>query len=483
MAINVGSENISDGQWSSLERIQNGRSLLEVVRTLNRIVTDEEITSGREDLHPDWISLFNTHRTHLTSAPPNSFQRRMFDEIDRIFGELDSADPSIRTINPQEEKIAFLLGAGASKPVPSGIPTVAELLPELLLRARRLDQEQVTYLADFCNSQRLYNIEDLLTAVQISAFCSRHPEILRLVEFQLFRDEGRGRERPRLMPGLTRTDGSSVAYIQETLQVLFGLLSNLMLPGRPNTGHQAIADYLKANQSTPIITTNYDCCMDLALINNDIPFSYTVDFANPHVLPNPSNEAVSLIKLHGSLNWFYCETCQEVWVIDIVQTVADYENDSGEYPIIGVCRRCGGQRRGLLVPPHAMKFDVAPPLQPLISNAASRFEDRTLIVVVGFSFADADLYISRMLIKAMQASSNTRLVIVDPDRSVSQRVRRKFEAQIPNFDSESRILRLYGDCSEVLPQFLSGALLTESTDGKIEQPDEAVEGVALAVPQ
>ena len=232
-----------------------------------------------------------------------------------------------------------------------------------------------------------------------------------------------------------------------------------MLPASPNDAHLAIVEYLRKIPSTPIITTNYDCCIDRAFVNNHIPFSYTVDFANPEVLENTSDDAAPLIKLHGSLNWFYCETCQKVRLIDIEQTVEDYKSRRGEYPIISVCNECGGQKRGLLVPPHAMKFDIAPPLQPLIATAASCFEGKTLIVVVGFSFADADLYISRMLIKAMQASSQVRLVIVDPDAGVTEKVRRKFEAQIPDFDSVARILKLQGDCSKKLPEFLSGELL------------------------
>ena len=271
--------------------------------------------------------------------------------------------------------------------------------------------------------------------------------------------------------------------MQDTLQVLFGLLSNLMLPASPNKGHQAIAEYLTSKPSTPIVTTNYDCCIDLALINNNVPFSYTVDFVNPHVLRNTSDAACPLIKLHGSLNWFYCETCQEVRLIDISQTVGDYTNQRGEYPIISVCNECGGQRRGLLVPPHAMKFDIAPPLQPLIADAASYFEKGTLIVVVGFSFADADLYISRMLIKAMQASNRTKLVIVDPDATVAERIRRKFEAQIPNFDGSSRIVKLQGDCSEILPQFLGGRLFATSDDGDTERSSEDPQAVAAVEAQ
>lgn len=464
MAIIVGTENISDMQLSLLEDRRVQGPPIQLARLLHQVVSDDAIVSGRENLHPSWVSIFRQHREQLEAAHYDAPWLSFADLCD-AFDALEPIDPLIHRIDPRQEKIAFLLGAGASKPEPSGIPTVTELLPELLRRARRLDREQLTLLADFCDRRNIDNIEDLLTAVQIAAFCSRNPGILDLVEFQLFRHDSRR----RLTRGPIRTDVSSVAYLQDTLQVLFGLLSNLMLPASPNDGHRAIVDYLRNQPSTPIITTNYDCCIDRALITASIPFSYAVDFDNPALLSHPSDTGASLIKLHGSLNWFYCETCQKVRLIDIEQTVADYNDRRGEYPIISVCNDCGGQRRGLLVPPHAMKFDVPPPLQSLVATASASFENSTLIVVVGFSFADADLYISRMLIKAMQASDETRLVIIDPVAGVTEKVRRKFEAHIPDFESMSRILKLEEDCSVVLPLFLRGDLFNARPNGVPEQ--------------
>src|SRR3989338_473744 len=72
-------------------------------------------------------------------------------------------------------------------------------------------------------------------------------------------ESGRAR-RPR-----ERTaDLSSVAFLQDTLQVLFGLLASTMLPAKPNPAHLAIRDYAKEHPNCSIVTTNYDCCMDLA---------------------------------------------------------------------------------------------------------------------------------------------------------------------------------------------------------------------------
>ena len=454
MPINVSDENVSAEQRAFLERARQfggERFVPRVVEYVEELVASDAVTSGDEHVDPGWIALLEQYDSNPRIA--QSSWRRRIERIRRGLDEHFNADSLIESIEIETQQIAFLLGAGASKPHPSNIPTVKELLPELLARARRLDREQVTQLANFCRDQHIDNIEDLLTAVQIADFCSRKPSILSLVDFQLFGSERSLNERRRLQRP-TRTDVSSVAHLQDTLQVLFALLSNLMLPASPNAGHRAMVDYLHNFPDTPIVTTNYDCCVDRALIDKAIRFSYTIEFANPDIVENPSYSGVPLIKLHGSLNWFYCETCQDVRMIDIKETVERYKDGRGDYPIISVCNKCGGQRKVLLVPPHAMKFDAEPPLQPLINEAANWFEKATLIIVVGFSFADADSYITRMLIKAMQASERRKLIIIDPDSQVIEKVRHKFGVQIPNFDSSSRILHLQGDCSILLPRLL-----------------------------
>jgi hypothetical protein len=77
-----------------------------------------------------------------------------------------------------------------------------------------------------------------------------------------------------------------------------------------------------------------------------------------------------------------------------------------------VCKDCGGQRRNLLVPPLAMKFDLYPPLTPLIEKAQNFFNYSDVIIVVSFSFADADMYISRMITKSMQLKKDVKLLIL-----------------------------------------------------------------------
>lgn len=174
-------------------------------------------------------------------------------------------------------------------------------------------------------------------------------------------------------------------------------------------------------------------------------------------------DTTPLIKLHGSLNWYYCETCQQVYLIDIEKTQKEYLNNESCYSVIAVCKECGGQRRGLLVPPLAMKFEMSPPLTPLIEKAQDVFNKADLIVVVGFSFADADMYISRMLTKSMQINKNAKIVLFDPDYLVAKKLRNQLSLRITDFDKK-RVIRVPGDCATTLPEFLEGKLRLENTE-------------------
>lgn len=450
MNLKIGTSTPSRQQLALLAKAKHTEEPNGRYHALRQVVTDDDLTSGREELHPEWLSIYESLVDVLPQLPSG-------DEIRKALHNLSVFEGEIKLIDPKAGSIAFLLGAGASKPMPSGIPTVAELLPDLLARGRRLEREDVNRLADFCDNSKITNIEDLLTAAHLSRYCGQNPTVLRLIEFLLYRES---REDPREDPRFgqiarSRVDTGSVAFLQDTLQVLFGLLSSRMLPAKPNAAHKAIAVYAKENVGTTVITTNYDCCIDLALGTNGKDFDYRMPFSNAK---NVSTDAIpNLIKLHGSLNWFYCDSCQKVNLIDIDKAILDFETDGSPYPIIGVCRICGGQRRGLLVPPQAMKFDVASALNPLLEIANERLSNAAVLAVVGFSFAEADMYISRMVSRWMQSDINRRLVIFDPNVSVADKMRKQCALRIAEFD-DSRVVWKGGDSAENIPKFLSGQL-------------------------
>src|SRR5262249_30660564 len=150
----------------------------------------------RESVHSDWVRIFEANAANFKSH----MGAKEFAEFEKVFGFAAPFDSEVLQIDVTTSRIAFLLGAGASKPSPSDIPTVTELLPDLLQRGRRLNRQDLDRLADFCEKSSIQNIEDLLTAAQLSEFCSRTPTVLNLIEFLIYRreqDDNRMRLRPR----------------------------------------------------------------------------------------------------------------------------------------------------------------------------------------------------------------------------------------------------------------------------------------------
>ena len=252
-------------------------------------------------------------------------------------------------------KITFLLGAGAS--APSGIPTVNTLLTSLWKKAKKLNREDVNKLTEFCNHHDIKNIEDLLTAAHLSNFAARNNNVISLLNYFLFPKKN---DDDATLPALSQfpeVDASSISFLQETLQILFNLLTSTMITADPNPTHDAIVDFVKNHKGVSVITTNYDCCIDEAFSKQGIPIKYTIDSRHKK---NPQN-SIELIKMHGSINWAYCDSCQFTREFDFSTMKKAHLGDTISFPVIGICTKCEGQRKPLLVPPLSLEAMRNPP--------------------------------------------------------------------------------------------------------------------------
>jgi len=324
-----------------------------------------------EPLHPKWTDIWNKYKSYAQEDVPS----KIIEEIEKNIQSIELIDKGIWEIKIEESiKITFLLGAGAS--APSGIPTVDKLLSELWKRARKIGREDLDRLSKWCNDRGITNIEDLLTAAYISNFAAKNPSITALLDYFIFSggrelsdEEGLIIPRRRTLRS-SEIDVSSISFLQDTLQTLFGLLTSTMISTSPNPTHQAIVEFIKEHKNASIITTNYDGCMDEALLEENIPLKGTVSGENED---NP--DAIQLIKMHGSINWAYCDSCQDVREFDLLELKKIYEEDILSYPVIGVCKKCGGSRRPLLVPPLSFKFLMFPNLIDIWNSARQAIEE------------------------------------------------------------------------------------------------------------
>jgi len=437
-----------------------------VMDALHTLVIQEELAEG-EQLSLEWRELWDNARE---DAQRYGMPESMIQRIDDAVAAVREVDPAIERIRVGDsDKVVLLLGAGASAPEPSGIPTVNSLLPELWRRAKRIGRDDIDRLAEWCEERRVTNIEDLLTAAHVANFAAKNTSVTGLLDYFLFRGprttgEERlpyGRPRSEEVP---QVDAASIALLQDTLQTLFGLLMGTMIPARPNRAHDAVIRFLREHPSACIVTTNYDGCIDEALLRGQLGFSTLIG-------GGAIASDICLIKIHGSINWSYCDSCQEVREFELLDLKAAYENDSLSYPVIGICKTCGGQRRPLLVPPMGFKFVMFPNLIRLWDSARQRIEDADYLVVVGYSFSEADTYLSKIIMRSMTAKARQRIVVCDPDGSLVPNLRSRFTAHIDGFDSK-RVLHAVGPCEELLPQVLE-SLVSPAQPAAAEEGEKA----------
>lgn len=398
-----------------------------------------------DQIDPKWSHILNKIKKdwHFDFDP----------KIERMIKQLE-IDPEIERIEvPEDTPISFLLGAGASAPAPSSIPTVGELLPELWKRAKKIGRQDLDQLEEWCNNQGITNIEDLLTAAYIGNFAAKSSNITGLLDYFLFRREPEKEEiRAPLFFGRKlrhepRIDTASIAHMQDTLQTLFGLLASTMIPAKPNPAHEAIIEFVKHHPKTTIITTNYDGCIDEALLKANIKVR-TALFDGQEEFGS-----AELIKMHGSINWSYCDSCQEVKEFNLLELKEAFENDFLSYAVIGICKTCGGQRRPLLVPPLSFKFVMFPNLIGLWNIARRRIENAKWLFVIGYSFSEADTFIPKMIARSFTVNNEQKMVICDSNIRLAPSIQKRFETIIDNFDKK-RILKAVGGCENLLPKII-----------------------------
>lgn len=337
--------------------------------------------------------------------------------------------------------------------------------------SKKIGRDDLDRLANWCDERKIVNIEDLLTAAYISNFTATNRGITSLLGYFLFSlgRESEEEEYPtyRGRTRISAVDVSSIGFLQDTLQTLFGLLTSTMISASPNPVHEAIVEFMRKHPNTSIITTNYDGCMDEAILKQNLPIKGTIGSMHS----KDETNAIELIKMHGSINWAYCESCQDVREFDLLKLKETYEKDILSYPVIGICKNCRGTRRPLLVPPLAFKFLMFPNLVEIWNSARQTIENARYLIVVGYSFSEADTYITKVIARSMSMNNNQKMIIIDTNRNLVPTLRERFSSHIEGFDTR-RILSACKPAEEVLPQIVNSMFQKEIKESKITDTEK-----------
>jgi len=186
-------------------------------------------------------------------------------------------------------------------------------------------------------------------------------------------------------------------------------------------------DFNGSYADTTIITFNYDIALDFALSFWGIRPKYHLKTENPL---EDRWTRLSLLKLHGSLNWGECtDKCSDV------DSVVIDPNQIGSYPghttYIPVTKyldkhtcKCGKRLQSVIVPPTTNKMQHYKRLESVWTEAIRSLKTAENIFVVGYSLPETDRFFRDLY--SVGTISETRMKkfwVFDPEPTVEGRFR------------------------------------------------------------
>jgi NAD-dependent SIR2 family protein deacetylase len=151
------------------------------------------------------------------------------------------------------------------------------------------------------------------------------------------------------------------------------------------------------------ISLNYDLLIDNAIEELSIQTGqhalpdYGVKFT-----PEPHRDNILfprtnlLLKLHGSLNWLYCPTCNNLSLFPGHKIAAELPGGPWRFH----CQECREIRVPIIIPPTFFKVMSNFYLQQIWKRAEEELKKANRIVFCGYSFPDADMHIKYLLKRA-----------------------------------------------------------------------------------
>ena len=303
---------------------------------------------------------------------------------------------------------AIFLGAGASKA--EGAPLQGELFrdyfsSDLFKNSRdEMDRELATFFAlmfqiDVDNGDmtkiKFPTFEEVLGLTDLA--------IMRKESFRNFDIENRA------------TNSGRLRFIAQYLVFLVAKVLDDKLRGHAKFHRQLVSALSNANKlrNVVFVSTNYDILIDNALMEekpNGTDLDYGVEFRNFESLGDRSRPAldrrVQLFKPHGSLNWLFCPTCNDLEITPAEKgvvtrlLVSSFARAS--------CPHCQSVYAPLIVPPTFYKDLSNVFLSAIWNRTDVALRKVNHIIFCGYSFPDADIHI-KYLLKRAQTNRNDTL--------------------------------------------------------------------------
>jgi len=317
--------------------------------------------------------------------------------------------------------VVFVLGAGASHP--DGVPLQKHILP-MILSVKEKELRNT-----FIGSNVLQFLEDNFVFDVQSEKYPNLEAVFGFLDYFIQQNES-------LNSTYTH---NKIVEIKEYLIKLIHYIVNLQTDKRSKYYHKFWEAIERYNSNISIITLNYDTLLEQGfdflfekfgyidycthLMNYDEitelkNFNFWINPREPvSTIANEIPVPIKIIKLHGSLNWKYCNCCNQTLLTPWDRTIDLHkgkflgftypDNEKYEY----VCPLDNTEFQTLIMPPTFIKSLNQPVISQLMSEASREIRDAKKIVFVGYSLSDAAVHIKALFRK--QLRSNQEVIVVN----------------------------------------------------------------------
>jgi len=332
---------------------------------------------------------------------------------------------------PPKRDILFVLGAGASHP--DGVPLQQQILPMIIsgdseqIKKTRIGQQVIQFVDDHF----LYN-QDTGQFPQLEA-------VFGFLDYFIQHKESLSSHYPN----------PKIQEIKEDLIKIIHYIVDLKTD-KPSATYHAFWEAIQRNNTNiSIITLNYDTLLEQAFdflfqkcgyidycihfmnytkLNEVEEFSFWINPREPIQISEDENPVpFKIIKIHGSLNWKYCNCCNQTLL-----TPWDRKIDLNKGKFLGYtfpgkqeyeycCPLDGTEFQTLIMPPSYVKSLEHPVISQLLSEASREIRVARKIVFVGYSFSDADIHMKALFKKHL--IGDRELIVVNTRNSESLRLK------------------------------------------------------------
>lgn len=233
--------------------------------------------------------------------------------------------------------------------------------------------------------------------------------------------------------------------------------------------HKLLVERLKQNSNSKkiaFISLNYDIIIDNVLteLYPEYHLDYGINFINferENDWKKPcKDKSILLLKIHASLNWLYCPTCNHIELTPKEKGAikAFYQEKQ--------CYKCKTPMEPVIIPPTFYKDFRNPFIHLIYLKADKILRNAKRIFICGYSFPDADLHIKYLLKRAEQFRGETPEVYIinnHPDKTEQMKE-----------DEKQRYIRFFKDKEKVhytdlsFEQFAQNGIKETKRTNKIE---------------